>query len=120
MIQATDFDRKMLLLATQLAHDANLKILLLTVLESLLKYLCSQEGLDSEVEALTMVRYVAELNRSKRDINFAQLHHSFGNGAHQATCCRIVESWSTSDTCINISNRKNLVQTLVKHFQTGM
>jgi len=56
MVQAKDFDRKMLLLATQLAHDANLKSVLLTVLDSLLTYLRSQKGFNNDVEALTMIR----------------------------------------------------------------
>ncbi|KIJ45216.1 hypothetical protein M422DRAFT_67355 [Sphaerobolus stellatus SS14] len=61
MVQAKDFDRKMLLLATQLAHDANLKSLLLTVLESLLTFLRSQDGFDNDVEALTMIRCIIRL-----------------------------------------------------------
>lgn len=56
MVQARDFDRKMLLLATQLAHDANLKLLLLTVLDSLLTFLRFQAGFDHDTEALAMIR----------------------------------------------------------------
>lgn len=63
MVRAKGFDRKMLLLATQLAHDANLKMLLLTVLDSLLNFLRSQGYSDNEVEGLTMVRYVATMRR---------------------------------------------------------
>lgn len=56
MVRAKDFDRKMLLLATQLAHEANLKMLLHTILDSLLRFLQSQGALDNCAEALTMVR----------------------------------------------------------------
>lgn len=63
MVRAKGFDRKMLLLATQLAHDANLKMLLLTVLDSLLNFLRSQGYPDNEVEGLTMVRYVTAMRR---------------------------------------------------------
>lgn len=66
MVQAKKFDRKMLLLATQLAHDANLKMLLLTVLDSLLKFLRSDGGSDNEVEALTMVRYVKGITPERK------------------------------------------------------
>jgi len=61
MVQARDFDRKMLLLATQLAHDANLKLLLLTVLDSLLTFLRSQAGFDHDTEALAMIRCIIRL-----------------------------------------------------------
>jgi len=77
MVQAKDFDRKMLLLATQLAHDANLKSLLLTVLESLLAYLSSQKGFNNDVEALTMIRCVVN-DFISQDLDKAelQMHHS--------------------------------------------
>jgi hypothetical protein len=60
MIKAPDFDRKMLLLATQLAHENKLKPLLLAVLEGLLKTMRTdgKAPLESEVEALTLIRFV--------------------------------------------------------------
>ncbi|KAF8525122.1 hypothetical protein BU17DRAFT_42114 [Hysterangium stoloniferum] len=61
MVQAKDFDKRMLLLATQLAHDANLKTLLLTILDSLLSFLKCQGGFENEIEALTMVRCIIRL-----------------------------------------------------------
>lgn len=61
MVQTIDFDKRMLLLATQLAHDANLKTLLLTILDSLLNFLKSQGGFENEIEALTMVRCIIRL-----------------------------------------------------------
>ncbi|KAF8584952.1 SPO22-domain-containing protein [Ramaria rubella] len=61
MVRAKDFDRKMLLLATQLAHDAGFKMLLLTVLDSLLNFLQTQGGFDDGVEALTLVRCIIRL-----------------------------------------------------------
>ncbi|GJJ13838.1 hypothetical protein Clacol_008095 [Clathrus columnatus] len=56
VVQAKDFDRRMLLLATQLAHDAGLKAVLLAVLDSLLQFLRSQDGFESDIEALTIIR----------------------------------------------------------------
>ncbi|KAG9017874.1 hypothetical protein FRB93_004685 [Tulasnella sp. JGI-2019a] len=56
MVKASDFDRKMLLLATQLAHDNQMRGLLLAVLESLLKTLKETSGRETEVEAITLVR----------------------------------------------------------------
>ncbi|KAG8721685.1 hypothetical protein FRC08_011094 [Ceratobasidium sp. 394] len=59
MASAPDFDRKMLLLATQLAHETKQKTLLLAVLEAMLRTLRQgQQGLELEVEAegITIVR----------------------------------------------------------------
>jgi hypothetical protein len=58
MVKASDFDRQMLLLATQLAHENQMKRLLLAVLGSLLQTLHSEAGLASEVEAIILVRCV--------------------------------------------------------------
>ncbi|KAG9104677.1 hypothetical protein FRC06_000063 [Ceratobasidium sp. 370] len=59
MASAPDFDRKMLLLATQLAHETKQKTLLLAVLEAMLRTLRQgQRGLELEAEAegITIVR----------------------------------------------------------------
>lgn len=58
MIQTPDFDRKMLLLATQLAHEKEMRGLLLTVLESLLNSLEPGSEPETDVEAITLVRFV--------------------------------------------------------------
>jgi len=57
MTKAADFDRKMLMLATQLAHDNNMKQLLLAVLNALLETLHSEAGVAHEVEGLMLTRY---------------------------------------------------------------
>ncbi|KAG9124870.1 hypothetical protein FRC07_009933 [Ceratobasidium sp. 392] len=59
MAKAPDFDRKMLLLATQLAHEAKQKTLLLAVLEAMLRTLRQEEQsleLGAEAEGITIVR----------------------------------------------------------------
>ncbi|KAG8729351.1 hypothetical protein FRC12_021042 [Ceratobasidium sp. 428] len=59
MVKAPDFDRKMLLLATQLAHEVKQKTLLLAVLEAMLRTLQQgQQGLELEADAegITIVR----------------------------------------------------------------
>ena len=56
MIQAPDFDRQMLILATKVAHDWNMKAVLLTVLSALLDSLHHDE-LDTTIEAVTLVRW---------------------------------------------------------------
>ncbi|KAF9508011.1 hypothetical protein BS47DRAFT_1320937 [Hydnum rufescens UP504] len=61
MVKASDFDRQMLLLATQLAHENQMKRLLLAVLGSLLQTLHSEAGLASEVEAIILVRCMVRL-----------------------------------------------------------
>lgn len=56
MVKTSDFDRQMLLLATQLAHENQMKRLLLAVLDSLLQTLRSEAGIASEVEGIILVR----------------------------------------------------------------
>ncbi|KAG8884008.1 hypothetical protein FRB98_002649 [Tulasnella sp. 332] len=56
MISAPDFDRKMLLLATQLAHENQMRGLLLAVLESLLFTLKADPARETGVEAITLIR----------------------------------------------------------------
>lgn len=58
MIGAPDFDRKMLLMLTQLAHENHLKHVLLNVLAALLRTLSSESGTSNVVEGITLVRYV--------------------------------------------------------------
>ncbi|CAE6472576.1 unnamed protein product [Rhizoctonia solani] len=56
MLGASDFDRKMLLLATQLAHETKQKNLLLAVLEAMYKTLEREPRADVETESITLVR----------------------------------------------------------------
>ncbi|CUA77764.1 hypothetical protein RSOLAG22IIIB_06771 [Rhizoctonia solani] len=56
MLGASDFDRKMLLLATQLAHETKQKTLLLAVLEAMYKTLEREPRADVETESITLVR----------------------------------------------------------------
>ena len=58
MTKAPDFDRKMLLLATKLAHENQMRTLVLAILQSLLDTLKMDVGMESEVEAMTLVRSV--------------------------------------------------------------
>ncbi|CDO70960.1 hypothetical protein BN946_scf184829.g69 [Trametes cinnabarina] len=60
MVHATNFNKKMLLLATRLANDSNMKTLLLSVLEALLDA-SIQEGVEAEAEAITLVRCIIRL-----------------------------------------------------------
>lgn len=61
MVKASDFDRKMLLLATQLANESDMKTLLLSVLEELLRTLSSKESPDFDAETLTLLRCIIRL-----------------------------------------------------------
>ncbi|KAG8971411.1 hypothetical protein FRC05_011090 [Tulasnella sp. 425] len=58
MAAAPDFDRKMLLLATKLAHEHKMRSLLLSILEKLLSTLQSNAALETEVEAMVLIRSV--------------------------------------------------------------
>lgn len=61
MVGAADFDRKMLLLATQLANESEMKTLLLSVLETLLATVQSQPDKEIQVEGLTLIRCIIRL-----------------------------------------------------------
>ena len=61
MAKAADFDRKMLLVATQLAHETDLKRVLLVSLEALLNTVRSHGSGDTDVEAILLARCIIRL-----------------------------------------------------------
>ncbi|KDR70078.1 hypothetical protein GALMADRAFT_76693 [Galerina marginata CBS 339.88] len=61
MLKAPDLDRKMLLLATQISHQSEMKGLLLAVLESLLRTLKIGSNGEVVVEAMTLMRCIVKL-----------------------------------------------------------
>ncbi|KAH7906954.1 meiosis protein SPO22/ZIP4 like-domain-containing protein [Hygrophoropsis aurantiaca] len=61
MVEAPDFDRKMLLLACRLSHEFELKALLLSVLKALLDTLTFRENMDTVTEAMTLIRCIIRL-----------------------------------------------------------
>ncbi|KAG6844876.1 hypothetical protein H0H87_002821 [Tephrocybe sp. NHM501043] len=81
MVEAPDFDRNMLLLATQISHQSEMKGVLLSVLEALLKTLKLDTSGETAVEAMTLIRCIIRLalafltepsaNRSVRHPTFA-------------------------------------------------
>lgn len=56
MIKAPDFDRRMLLMITQLAHESQLRRILLKVLSALLQTLSSESKPASVVEGIVLIR----------------------------------------------------------------
>jgi len=61
MLKAPDFDRQMLLLATQISHQSEMKSVLLVVLESLLKTLKIGSGGETIIEAMRLIRCIVKL-----------------------------------------------------------
>ncbi|KAJ7160549.1 meiosis protein SPO22/ZIP4 like-domain-containing protein [Mycena crocata] len=63
MVKSVDFDRKMLLLATQISHESEMKTVLLAVLEALLGTLRieNSKGGETVVEAMTLIRCIIRL-----------------------------------------------------------
>jgi hypothetical protein len=61
MLRSPDFDRKMLLLATQISHQSEMKVVLLSVLEALLKTLKVGDSGEVVVEAMTLIRCIIRL-----------------------------------------------------------
>jgi len=62
MVHADGFDRKMLLMGTQLAHESGLKALLLFVLQELFQSVQKHEGIDADAEAITIIRCMIRLD----------------------------------------------------------
>ena len=60
MVHAPNFSKKMLLLATRLANETGMKGLLLEVLEALLDA-SIRDGVDSQAEAITLIRCIIRL-----------------------------------------------------------
>ncbi|KAF5385597.1 hypothetical protein D9757_006758 [Collybiopsis confluens] len=61
MVNAPDFDRKMLLLAIKMSHESEMKNVLLAVLEALLKTLKISDGGETVAEALALLRCIIRL-----------------------------------------------------------
>jgi hypothetical protein len=61
MLNAPDFDRKMLLLATKLSHETEMKNVLLAVLEALLKTLKISKNGETVIEAMALLRCIIRL-----------------------------------------------------------
>ena len=61
MAKCPDFDRNMLLLATQLAHESDMKTLLLSILEELLQTVNMRVSDEFQSEALTLIRCIIRL-----------------------------------------------------------
>jgi hypothetical protein len=62
MLRCPDFDRKMLLLATQISHHSEMKPVLLSVLEALLKTLKVGGSGEVVVEGMTLIRCIIRLS----------------------------------------------------------
>ncbi|KAI6152903.1 meiosis protein SPO22/ZIP4 like-domain-containing protein, partial [Pisolithus thermaeus] len=61
MVEAADFDRKMLLLACRLAHDSDMKSLLLSVLMALSDTLNFRNDVENLAEAMVLIRCIIRL-----------------------------------------------------------
>lgn len=61
MVQAPRFRREMLLMATRLAHESDLKGLLLTVLQQLSQSVQGREGREGDVDGIAVLRCLIRL-----------------------------------------------------------
>jgi hypothetical protein len=105
MARATDFDRKMLILATQLAHESDMKGLLLSVLDALLQTLNITEG-NMVTEAMVLIRCAIRLI----------LKLMTEPAANQ---CVSIFTESSLFSVYCFFSRPILIGTLVEHFRTG-
>ena len=60
-MKSPDFDRKMLLLATQVSHESENRRILLAALEALLKTLKLSKGGETVLEAMSLLRCIIKL-----------------------------------------------------------
>lgn len=90
MVTASDFNRKMLMLATRLANESDMKTLLLSVLEALLETVKASDNPEFTVEAITLVRCIIRL-----------LVKLIGEpGCHQCVLCfRMLPNLMVSHVC---------------------
>ena len=61
MVQAPRFRREMLLMATRLAHESDLKGLLLMVLQQLSQSVQGREGREGDVDGIAVLRCLIRL-----------------------------------------------------------
>lgn len=62
MVTAVDFDKRMLLLATKLANESDMKELLLLVLEELLNHMQLRQDSETRTELIGLIRCVIRLD----------------------------------------------------------
>lgn len=108
MANAADFDRKMLLLATQLAHESDSKGVLLSALEALLRTVHSHGPMDSDSEAILLVRCILRLViRLRKECQLdAERYVPF--------------TLALAPLCSVGSDSLSLSLALIKHFKTGV
>ena len=113
MLKAPDFDRKMLLLATQISHQSEMKAVLLSVLEALLKTLKMGDSGEVVVEAMTLIRCMIRLALGllvEPTVNRSVIRHA---------SLPLALFFFAFLFCLSFSSRTVLIDTVVNHFQTG-
>ncbi|KZV81777.1 SPO22-domain-containing protein [Exidia glandulosa HHB12029] len=111
MVKAPGYDRQMLLLATQLAHERDLKPLLVAVLEALLADVRAQKGVDNEIEAVTLIRCIIRLLMELLSQPGAQMYGPLPLG-----CVPLAPLPCAQHLHFG---RRQLVEALVGHFDTA-
>jgi hypothetical protein len=106
MLKAADFDRKMLLLATQISHESEMKTVLMSVLEALLKTLKIENNGEPVVEAMTILRCIIRLGLK---VLVEPGANRYGLSYFQE--CLIVS--------ITFLSRPILIDSVIRHFHTG-
>lgn len=107
MLKASDFDRNMLLLATQISHQSEMKSVLLLVLEALLKTLKLDSSSETVVEAMTLIRCIIRLALGllvDPTANKLVKNHFTAGSSHHTL-------W--------VISRTTLIDTVLNHFRTG-
>ncbi len=61
MVHGICFDQKMLLVATRLAHESDLKNVLLSVLQELIDFVGARKATETNIEPVTLVRCMIRL-----------------------------------------------------------
>ncbi|KAI0318005.1 meiosis protein SPO22/ZIP4 like-domain-containing protein [Amylostereum chailletii] len=106
MTKAVDFDKKMLLMATRLAHESDLKHLLLSVLQELFSSVQADEGLRNETEAITLIRCMIRLT--------VRLIADPGTGNRHALIDTLIEYFATANELVQAACAQKRAPLIIK------
>ncbi|KAI9460127.1 hypothetical protein BJY52DRAFT_1222744 [Lactarius psammicola] len=112
MVHGTCFDQKMLLVATRLAHESDLKNVLLSVLQELTDFVGARKTTEMNVEPVTLVRCMIRLvlrliadpvNAGEKDILINKLTEHFSTARKERRVSFIIKDiswlWRTAYNC---------------------
>ncbi|KAH9048810.1 hypothetical protein EDB84DRAFT_1434083 [Lactarius hengduanensis] len=112
MVHGTCFDQRMLLMATRLAHESDMKNVLLSVLQELINFVGARKTTEMNVEPVTLVRCMIRLvlrliadpvNVGEKDMLIIKLTEHFATARKERRVSFIIKDiswlWRTAYNC---------------------